>query len=152
MAGSSRAIRLEADVRGDPLQAFDSFVAALDEHWPGSTPAGRGPDAGEVDIEPHGGGKLEAGGDSGRLELGHITLWQPGHRLETDWREPDWPTDVLTSIAVSFEPVGTATHVCVEHRGFEHLRDAAESMARLYETRWREVLDAVEPRPRHAAD
>ncbi len=151
MPGSSRAIRLDADVGGDSLQAFDSFVAAMDEHWPGSTPAGRRPSPTEIDIEPHAGGTFEAEVDSKRLELGHISLWQPGHRLEAEWREPDWPVDVLTSIAVSFEPAGTATHVRVEHRGFEHLGDAAESMARRYETRWREVLGAVEPRPRDRA-
>lgn len=152
MAGSSRAIRLEADVRGDSLQAFDSFVAAMDEHWAGSAPAGGRPSPSDIDIEPHAGGTLEAEVDSRRLELGHIVLWQPGHRLEADWREPDWPAGVLTSMAVSFEPAGTATHVCVEHRGFEHLGDAAGSMARRYETGWREVLDAVQPQPQDPGD
>jgi uncharacterized protein YndB with AHSA1/START domain len=143
MAGSSRAIRLETDVRGDALQAFDAFVAAMDEHWAGSTPAGGWAGPRDIDIEPHAGGTLEAEVDSERLELGHITLWQPGHRLEADWREPDWPADVLTAIAVSFEPSDAETHVSVEHSGFEDLGDAATSIARRYETRWREVLGAV---------
>lgn len=151
MAGSWRTIRLESQVHGDALRAFDAFVAAMNEHWAGSTPAVRWASPREIDIEPHAGGTLEADVESKRLELGRITLWQPGHRLEADWREPDWPADVVTSIAVSFEPGDAATHVGVEHSGFEHLADAAESVARRYETRWREVLGAVAPRPEDPA-
>jgi hypothetical protein len=63
--------------------------------------------------------------------------------LEAAWREPTWPGDAVTSIAVSFEPGDAETHVSVEHSGFEHLEDAAESTAKRYETRWREFLGAV---------
>ncbi len=144
MHDRSRTIRLELDVPGDPLRAFESFVDALDERWAGATPGGGPPTPGDIDIEAHAGGTIEAGTASKPLELGRITVWQPGRRLEADWREPDWLGDISTSITVSFEAADGATHVRVEHRGFDLFGEMADSMAERYETRWREVLAAVE--------
>jgi hypothetical protein len=110
------AVRLGAEVTGDALEVFDRFTAAMLERWP------------EVGLEPHAGGPVK--------------LWRPGNGLEVEWREPAWPHDVLTSLAVSFDPAGPRTRISLEHMGFEQL---GEEVRRRYETRWSALLESLGP-------
>lgn len=138
------SVSLEAELRCDALEAFDLFEAAIGDWWGGAAAVAA---AGEVDLEPHAGGRLlEAGPQPGvDPELGRMKLWRPGSRLEAAWREPSWPEAVLTWITASFESTGSTTRIVVEHRGFERLAEAADSVARRYELLWRELLDSLRP-------
>lgn len=99
------------EVAVDPLTAFTIFTEEIDLWWV------RGPinfwDAGRAvaqRIEPGVGGRLlevydDASGDA--LELGRITVWEPGARLVYRSSVDD------TEVEIRFEPIGDRTRVRV---------------------------------------
>jgi uncharacterized glyoxalase superfamily protein PhnB len=109
-----QAVSSEVDVAVDPTTAFVAFTEEMDLWWR------RGPinfyDSGRAvarRCEPGVGGRLlevydEATGDA--LELGRITVWEPGRRV--GWRSS--LDDV--EIDVRFDPSGRGTTVRVEAR------------------------------------
>ena len=144
MASSSVAIRVETDVDCDPLEAFERLTSGVDYWWAAYAAFGV-EGAHEVDLERYAGGRVVTDGEDQApdVELGRMTLWRPGGRLEAEWREPSWPSGVVTSIVTSFEYSGTSTHITVEHVGFEHLGASAQDTAQRYEARWAELLATV---------
>jgi uncharacterized glyoxalase superfamily protein PhnB len=97
------------DVRVDPATAFRAFTEEWDQWW------GNGPiDAWDSSrcigrrIEPGVGGRLLELYQEGELELGRITVWEPGERL-------GWTSSVDdVVIDVHFEPVDGGTRVRVD--------------------------------------
>jgi uncharacterized glyoxalase superfamily protein PhnB len=109
-----RSVASEVEVPTDPDTAFTAFTDELDlwwvrgpiNHWAGGRVLA-------LRMEPGVGGRLlevydDASGDA--LELGRITVWEPGRRV--GWRSS--VDDVETD--VSFEPAGVATTVRVVAR------------------------------------
>jgi hypothetical protein len=144
MPRSPRAIRLEADVDCDPLEAFELFTRGVGDWWAAAAmPAAESPD--DVSLEPYAGGRVVKDGEkpAREVELGRMMVWQPGSRLEAEWREPTWPPDVVTRIATTFESSAAATRISVEHTGFEQLGAAADRTAQRYEGLWAELLAAL---------
>ncbi len=98
------------DVDVDPLTAFTAFTDELDEWW------GNGPiDAWDSSrcigrcVEPGVGGRLlELYQDDESLELGRVTVWEPGARV--CWQSS--VDDVV--IEVHFEPIANGTRVRVD--------------------------------------
>jgi hypothetical protein len=144
MPRSSVAIRVETDVDCGPLEAFERLTRGVDDWWAAYAASGvESPD--DVDLERYAGGRVVKDGkeQAPDVELGRMKLWQPGGRLEAEWREPSWPPGVVTSIVTSFESSGTATHISVEHVGFEQLGASAQDTAQRYEARWAELLETI---------
>lgn len=98
------------EVSVDPLTAFQAFTAEIGHWWvPGPINAWDFSRAVTRRIEPGVGGRvLEVYADD-VLELGRITVWEPGIRLV--YRSSVDPTEV----DVRFEAVDAGTRVRVEH-------------------------------------
>lgn len=143
MSADPQRVRLQAEVAGDALEAFDRFAAAIDDWW--ASAAAAAAESGEVELESYAGGRLvvERAPPEPELALGRVKIWRPGTELEAEWREPGWPHGALTSIRASFDSTGSTTAIFVEHRGFELLGEAADAVARRYETLWRQLLESL---------
>jgi uncharacterized glyoxalase superfamily protein PhnB len=111
---AERSVTSEVQVPTDPDTAFTAFTEELDlwwvrgpiNHWAGGRMAA-------MHCEPGVGGRLleiydKDSGDA--LELGRITVWEPGRRLAWQSSIDDVDTDV------TFEPVGSLTNVRVTAR------------------------------------
>ncbi len=111
---AERSVSSEVQVPTDPETAFTAFTGELDlwwvrgpiNHWAGGRVAA-------MSCEPGVGGRLlevydEDSGDA--LELGRITVWEPGRRLAWESSVDDVETEVI------FEPVGSSTNVRVTAR------------------------------------
>jgi uncharacterized glyoxalase superfamily protein PhnB len=97
------------DVDVDPMAAFTAFTDEIDQWW------GNGPiDAWDSSrcigrrLEPGVGGRLLEVYEDDALELGRVTVWEPGGRV--CWQSS--VDDVV--IEVSFEPIATGTRVRVD--------------------------------------
>ncbi|GIE97534.1 VOC family protein [Paractinoplanes rishiriensis] len=100
------------DVAVDPPTAFRAFTEEIDRWWvPGPINAWNFARAVTRRIEPGVGGRvLEVYDDDGDgLELGRITVWEPGSRLAYRSSVDD------TEVDIRFEPVDGGTRVSVEH-------------------------------------
>jgi uncharacterized glyoxalase superfamily protein PhnB len=96
------------EVAADPARAFEAFSGEIDSWWV------RGPinffDAAravEMRIEPGVGGRILEVYEGDALELGKVTVWEPGARLTFLSSVDD------TEIVVRFEPVANGTRVHV---------------------------------------
>jgi uncharacterized glyoxalase superfamily protein PhnB len=111
---AERSVSSEVQVPTDPETAFTAFTEELDlwwvrgpiNHWAGGRMAA-------MHCEPGIGGRLlemydKDSGDA--LELGRITVWEPGRRLAWQSSVDDVKTEVI------FEAVGSSTNVRVTAR------------------------------------
>lgn len=57
----------------------------------------------------------------GVVEVGRVVTWEPGALIVLTWRQADWKPDEITEVELRFEPVGDATRVTLEHRGWGRL-------------------------------
>ena len=107
-------------------RAFEAFTGEIGAWWrPGvlfqTTP--RAP--GLLAFDPGPPRRLVETLASGRLfELGRVPAWSPptaggSGRLAFDWRQASFPPDLVTTVEVAFEPVGSETRVTVTHAGFD---------------------------------
>jgi len=111
---NAQAVRAQVDVRVDPGTAFEIFTSEIDSWWK------RGPHnfydskrAKAMRFEPGVGGRYleiydEATGDA--LEIGRITVWEPGRRLVWRCSLDD------TEIEVRFDTIEGGTRVLLEQR------------------------------------
>src|SRR5262245_16118736 len=111
---AERSVTSEVQVPADPETAFKAFTEELDLWWvrgPINRWAGGGMAA--MNCEPGIGGRVleiynKDSGDA--LELGRITVWEPGRRLAWESSIDDVDTEV------TFEAVGSSTKVRVTAR------------------------------------
>lgn len=63
----------------------------------------------------------------GALEVGHVTVWQPGELIQLQWHPADWRPEEVTEVDLRLEPVAEGTRVTLEQRGWGSLiGDAGE--------------------------
>ena len=130
------SVSASVDVHVDPDRAFEVFTAEIDDWY--VVDRHTVPDVtrtAAIRFEPRAGGRLLDVHDlrtgEGR-ELGRITVWEPGRRLVfTDNQEAE--------VEVTFEVIGTATRVTVEHRGLDRL--PPERLAEVRRHGWHRLLD-----------
>lgn len=115
------AVIVSIRVDASPARAFECFTRDIGTWWRASplfrlTREGDG----TLRFEPGPGGRLFTTLPSGtEFEIGRIEIWKPGEELALSWRQESFASDQATSLHVRFEPVGDATRVTVEHRGWE---------------------------------
>lgn len=110
---TARSASASVEVSVDPPTAFRAFTEEIDRWWvPGPINAWDFSRALSRRIEPGVGGRVlevyEGEGGDG-LELGRITVWEPGSRLVYRSSVDD------TEVDIRFEPVGGGTRVHVAH-------------------------------------
>jgi len=123
-AAAPAPIRKSVVVNATPTRAFDTFTAGIDRWWPKSHSMG-GPPFTQSFIEPFKGGRWYAKREDGsQVTIGHVLVWEPGHRVVFRWEiGPQWKSDSnsRSEVEVNFVSEGPgATRVELEHRGFEH--------------------------------
>jgi Activator of Hsp90 ATPase homolog 1-like protein len=82
------------------------------------------------------------------VEIGRVTVWQPGARLALTWREVYWPAGASTDVDVRFEPLFGGTLVSLEHSGFERIGPNAGRTAVEYRVAWIHALGWIAARAR----
>jgi uncharacterized protein YndB with AHSA1/START domain len=109
-----------------PDDAFDVFTREIDLWWkqgPKFRVAGR--QRGQLTFEPGVGGRLfesyELPSGPRAFEVGRVTVWEPGARLEFEWRGVNFKPGEKTVVEVKFAPMRDGTLVTVEHRGWSAL-------------------------------
>ena len=113
------AMRMPAD----PIRTFEAFTQEIALWWQpsglfriGATGDGR------LAFEPGVGGKLYTTFDDGTtLEIGRVSVWEPGRRLVFAWRQASFSAEQSTEVEVSFEAVGAETRVSIEHRAWDSI-------------------------------
>jgi len=121
--------RVTVSVAVPPAEAFRLFTEEIDQWWR------RGPrfrhtrgDRGMLCIEPRPGGRvfesIDADTDAPArvIELGRVSVWEPGQRLVFSWRASNFAPAESTEVEVLFEPSPSGTRLTVTHRGWRALR------------------------------
>jgi uncharacterized protein YndB with AHSA1/START domain len=115
------AVIVSLRIAAPPLRVFQAFTGDIAQWWVANplfriTPRGDG----ELRFEPGEGGRLVTRLDNGvEFEIGRVSVWRPGERLVLSWRQAGFAPDQSTELDVTFEAVGDATRVTVEHRGWD---------------------------------
>ena len=122
--GQPASVRVTVYVAVDPDTAFKAFTEEIDA-WYVRGPHTLPPRSVGIRFETWLGGRLLAVRDGDEVdEMGRVTVWEPGRRLEFVDRRG-------TTVEVTFELVGDETKVVLEHRGLEKLRpELAEHVSR----------------------
>jgi uncharacterized protein YndB with AHSA1/START domain len=120
-------------VPGSPERAFRVFTEETALWWRDDqmvrfTP--RSP--GEMAFEPPEGGRpgrfVERLPNGKVFEIGQVSVWDPGRRLQFAWRQASFAPGQGTEVEITFEAAGGETRVTVEHRGWDGV--PAENAAR----------------------
>ena len=140
---ASSFVTASVEVAVDPATAFAVFTDEIGRWWrPGPINWYDSARAIDIRFEPGVGGRWIEIYDDGAdvLEIGRITVWEPGVRLVLLYRDGGYDLDG-TEVEIQFAPIEGGTRVTLEHRGWEKL--AAELAARKRETKrwgWASIL------------
>ncbi len=121
---SDDSVTVTTRVAVDPAAAFDVFTTEIDAWWrrgPKFRPGGGR--SGALRFEPGVGGRLlETYGDGGEdVELGRVSVWEPGARLVFAFRAQSFAPGQVTEVEIRFEPELDGTRVTLEHRGWSQI-------------------------------
>ncbi|MDE8653069.1 SRPBCC domain-containing protein [Novosphingobium album (ex Liu et al. 2023)] len=115
------AVIISIRVRATPHRAFEAFTRDIGAWWranPLFPLTARGD--GCLRFEPGEGGRLVTRlADGADIEIGRVTIWQPGERLALSWRQAAFGPDEATEVDVRFEALGDETRITVAHRGWD---------------------------------
>lgn len=115
------AVLVAIRVPATPEETFDAFTDDIGLWWRPSalfqlTPRGDG----TLSFENR--ERLVTTLASGKVfEIGRVTAWDRPHRLAFTWRQANFPPGQLTSVEVTFQPIGEDTRVTVTHRGWDEV-------------------------------
>lgn len=133
------AVVKEVEVPLAVAAAFDLFTRDIATWWPVATHSVTG--STDVRFESGVGGRIvEMAADGAEHVWGEVSGWDPPSLVQFSWH-PGRDSDTAQSVTVQFTPVGSATRVRLEHRGWEVLGDRASAMRADYDTGWDVVLD-----------
>ena len=105
-----RSANASVEVAVDPLTAFNAFTEEIGHWWvPGPINHWDFARAITKRIEPGVGGRVMEVYQDGHLELGRITVWEPGQRLVYRSSVDE------TEVDIRFEAIDAGTRVSVEH-------------------------------------
>jgi hypothetical protein len=120
----AESVTASVEVGVDSTTAFTIFTEEIDRWWrPGPINWYDSWRAVGTRFEPGVGGRWlevydEEAGDV--LEIGRISVWEPGRRLVLAYRDGGHDLDG-TEIEVRFEAIDGGTRVTLEHRGWDHI-------------------------------
>ncbi|MEL6571959.1 MAG: SRPBCC domain-containing protein [Pseudomonadota bacterium] len=134
-----KTIQKTTQVPLSPQEAFDLFIAGLDEWWPKDSHAPLGPDAKLVVEARKNGAITEVGPDGTENLWGRIIAFDAGHYLAFTWF-PEDDEDAATVIAVTFIKTAEGTRLELTHGDFEILGDTADAVSQSYLIGWDLVL------------
>ncbi len=115
------AVLVAIRVPAAPDEAFDAFTDEIGLWWRPSA---------LFQLTPRGDGTLSFDGQTrlittlpnGKVfEIGRVTAWERGARLAFTWRQATFTPDQVTTVEVTFQPVGDETRVTVTHRGWDRV-------------------------------
>lgn len=120
--------------------AFEVFTERLSEWWPLATHSIGDEDTVSAHIEGRVGGRVyEIQQDGGQADWGVVSVWEPPHRLEMEWKvNPAAPAP--TVIDVRFTDEGGSTRVDLEHSHWERLGANGQEARDNYNSGWDLVL------------
>jgi uncharacterized protein YndB with AHSA1/START domain len=108
-------------VPAHPLRAFEAFTQEIALWWQPSSLfqlTRRGD--GILGFEPGVGGRLLTTLANGEeLEIGRVSIWEPGRRLVFTWRPASFAPEQSTEVEVCFEGVGDETRISLQHRAWD---------------------------------
>lgn len=108
------SVRVTVIVDVEPTVAFEIFTQETASWYRPTIPGAPARGGGQLRFDGVGRRILRATPDGDEAEVGHITVWEPPHRLVfVDRRE--------TEVEVVFEPFDEQTRVTLEHRGLDRL-------------------------------
>jgi uncharacterized protein YndB with AHSA1/START domain len=120
---SADRVSVSVSVSCDPATAFSIFTEETDLWWRrGPAYRFRGHQPGVLKFAS--GSMIECfESDSGPQEFvrGQVTAWEPGRRIEFDWRGVNFAPGESTTVEVLFEATPTGTRVTVHHSGWAGL-------------------------------
>jgi uncharacterized protein YndB with AHSA1/START domain len=139
-------VREVVHVELTPHEAFRLFTEGIADWWPLEEGYSYGGDrARDVFLEPFAGGRFyERFVDGDELQVGTVTICAPPNRIQFTWRSPDWQAD--TEVEVRFTAAEAGTLIELEHRGWERLGPAGETLARKWAGGWPRVIQAFAQR------
>jgi len=131
---TTTAVQRSITVNAPPERAFAVFTTGMSSWWPIDSHHIGAEMAVEVVIEPRSGGRwFERDARGGECVWGHVTEWDPPHRVLLAWHlTPEWEYDPdpakATEVEVRFTPRDGGTLVMLEHRGFERHAESGPGM------------------------
>jgi len=118
-----------------PTEAFDLFMAQLNDWWPKDRHTNFGPDT-QFEIDARKNGTItEIAPDGTRRIWGRIIGWEPDEYMAFSWF-PDGDEDAATIVAVSFTATADGTRLTLTHGGFEILGPMADAVSTSYLIGW----------------
>jgi uncharacterized protein YndB with AHSA1/START domain len=140
-------VRKTVIVDATPGKAFEVFTACINRWWPKTHGIGAAP-LKESIIEPFVGGRWYTTHEDGsQAVVGHVLVWQPGERLVVTWEvsaewKPDPRPEFTSEVEVRFSPeTALRTRVELEHRNFERMGAAGETMRNNVDRGWPALLE-----------
>ncbi|MCA1925222.1 MAG: SRPBCC domain-containing protein [Thiobacillus sp.] len=96
----------------------------------------------QFDARP-GGGFVETWTDGERtvMTTGEVLCFEPPLRLGLSWRDEDWLA--ATTVSITLEPAGEATHLRLRHDGWGALGAGAAALAEAHRAGWRAHLRSL---------
>jgi uncharacterized protein YndB with AHSA1/START domain len=118
--------RVTVSVAVPPEVAFEIFTAEIDRWWlRGRRFRNAGASRGIMRIEPGVGGRifeeLESERETHIVQVGTVTVWEPGRRLVFSWRNANFAPQESTEVEVGFACTSAGTTVTLTHRGWSAL-------------------------------
>jgi uncharacterized protein YndB with AHSA1/START domain len=147
MQTSIEAVRKSVVVNCDVERAFEVFTREIGSWWPLDTHSIGQHQITEVVFEEKVGGRVfERHENGGEGEWGRVLVWEPPARFVMSWYpgKDASQTNQATELEVRFRGEGDATHVDLEHRGWEVFAEEAEETRSSYDGGWGTVLGFYE--------
>ena len=119
---SADELNVSIAVPVQPLEAFRLFTQEIDLWWRRG-PVYRTGKNNSLRLEPELGGRfLDVDASSGLArEIGRVQVWEPGERLQLEWRASNFQAGEVTYIEVRFTSEQSGTRVAVRHFGWDAL-------------------------------
>ena len=133
-------IRKSITVDTSVERAFEIFTGMIGSWWPIETHSVGHEEVETAVIESHEGGRVYERARNGQeTDWGHVTVWDPPHRVAFTWH-PGRDAETGQEVDVRFSADGGGTRVHLEHRGWEKLGERMAEVVPQYDSGWDEVL------------